>query len=91
MADQNGIPGATEVIGLDFGLGTPGEKSFDTDVHLFDSDGIGRVPDALVHTGAEFRITVRKIARTRGLQPGILGFGDEEGVRDGLHLRVRPR
>jgi hypothetical protein len=67
MADRNGIPGAADVIGLDSGLGAPGEKLINAHVHFFDSDGIRRVPDALIDTGAELRIGEWKIAGARGL------------------------
>lgn len=85
IADSNSISGAAEVIGLDIGLGTPGKEPVDTDVHFFHGDRISHVPDVLIHTGAEFRITVRKITRARGLQSWILGFGNEESIGDGLH------
>ena len=85
MADQNGIPGAADVIGLDFGLGTPSEEFINARVHFFDSNSISRVLNALIYTGAELRIGVRKIARARGLQFWVFRLGDEESIRDGFH------
>ena len=85
VADRNGIPGAAEVIGLDFGSGTPGEELINARVHFFDGDGISRVFDALIYTGAELRISERKIAGARGLQFWVFGLGHEESIRDGFH------
>ena len=85
MADRYGIPGAADVIGLDFGLGTPGEEMIYARVHFFDGDSIGRVSNALIDTGRELSIGVRKIAGARGLQFWIFGLGDEEGIGDGFH------
>jgi hypothetical protein len=85
MADHNGIPGAADVIGLDFGLGTPSEEFINAGVNFFNGDGIGRVFNALIYTGTELRIGERKLAGARGLQSWIFGLGNEESVRDGLH------
>ena len=85
MADHDGIPGAADVIGLDFGLGTPGEEFINARVHFFDGDSISRVSNALIDTGRELRIGVRKIAGARGLQFWIFGLGHEESIRDGFH------
>ena len=85
MADRDGIPGAAEVIGLDFGLGTPGEEFVNARVYLFYGNSFGRVSNALIDAGAELRIGERKIARARGLQFRIFGLGDEESIRDGFH------
>jgi len=86
MADQNGIPGAAHVIGLDFGLGTPREEFVNARVYFFDSDSISHASNALIYTGTELRISERKIAGARGLQFWIFGLGNEESVRDGLHV-----
>jgi len=85
MADHNGIPGTADVIGLDSGLGTPGEEFINAGVHFFDGDSIGRVSYALIDSSTELRIGERKIARARSLQFGIFGLGDEESIRDGFH------
>ena len=85
MADHDGIPGAADVAGLDFSLGTPGEEMIYARVHFFDGDSIGRVSNTLIDTGAELSIAERKIAGARGLQFWIFGLGHEESIRDGFH------
>jgi len=85
MAHNNGIAGAADVIGLDFGLGAPGEEYINARVHFFDGDSIGRVLNGLIYTGAGLSIAERKIARARGLQFWIFGLGNEESIRDGFH------
>jgi hypothetical protein len=85
VADHDGIPGAADVAGLDFGLGTPGKEMIYARIHFFDGDSIGRVSNTLIDTGAELSIAERKIAGARGLQFWIFGLGDEEGIGDGFH------
>jgi len=85
MADHNRVLGAADVIGLDLGLGAPGEELINARVHFFDGNSIGRVLNALIDTGTELRIAERKIARASGLQSWIFGLGDEESIRDGFH------
>lgn len=91
IADSSGVSGAADVIGLDLRLGTPGKEFVDPDVHFFYGDRISHVSDVLIHAGTEFRIRAWKIARARGLQSWILGFGDEECIRDGFHREERGR
>jgi len=85
MADQNGIPGAAEIIGLDSRLGTPGEEFINARVDLFYRNSFSRVSNALIDTGAELRIRERKFPEARGLQLCIFGLGDEESIGDGFH------
>ena len=65
--DITSVCGASLVVGLDFGVPTPGKKFSNIDVNFYDGNVMFNVPDSILNALDKLFICERKIFGTGGL------------------------